>query len=193
MICALACKQTLKNYGITSAILYTNDVEPKKREEWIEKHAPSIDCLIVNPECVKTGLDLIQFPTVIYLQTGYNVFTLRQSSRRSWRIGQTQPVEVYYLYYNKTMQARAVNLIGRKLSASQALEGKLTSEGLQALGGEDENSALALAKALCSGGLTDGIESTWTALNQAHAETFKATLPTAPTAWTDRIFSIRQI
>jgi len=172
-------KKILEDHNLKTAILYAQNVDPRKREAWIEQHAPGIDVLITNPECVKTGLDLLQFPTVVYLQTGYNVFTLRQSSRRSWRIGQKLPVEIFYLYYTGTMQARAINLIGRKLSASQALEGKLTAEGLQALAGEDEDEALALARALCQGGLADGIESTWKALNEQN-RAFTATEQPAP-------------
>ena len=167
-------KKLLADYGITAEILYAKEVKPAQREKWIENISPTIDALIVNPEAVKTGLDLIDFPTVIYLQTGYSVFTLRQSSRRSWRIGQTQPVEIYYLYYADTMQSRAINLIGKKLSASVALEGKLTSEGLQAMAGDDEDAALALARALCQGGLSEGIESVWRSVNEKNAATVKA-------------------
>ena len=56
--------------------------------------------LITNPRCVETGLDLNAFTTIIFYSMGYNLFTLRQASRRSWRINQTAPrVEVYMLYY----------------------------------------------------------------------------------------------
>src|SRR3546814_17905000 len=53
-----------------------------------------IDVLITNPELVKTGLDLLEFPTIVFLQSGYNVYSLQQAARRSWRIGQKQPVRV---------------------------------------------------------------------------------------------------
>jgi hypothetical protein len=46
------------------------------------------------------------------------------------------------------MQARAMALMGRKLAASQALEGKFSSEGLVAMSGEDEGIEMALAKSL---------------------------------------------
>ena len=58
-----------------------------------------IDVLITNPELVKTGLDLLEFPTIVFLQSGYNVYSLQQAARRSWRIGQKQPVRVIYLGY----------------------------------------------------------------------------------------------
>jgi hypothetical protein len=34
------------------------------------------------------GLDLLAFPTLYFYETGYSLHTLRQASRRSWRIGQ---------------------------------------------------------------------------------------------------------
>lgn len=49
-----------------------------------------IDILVTNPELVKTGLDLLNFPTIDFLQPGYRVYRLQQASRRSWWIGQTE-------------------------------------------------------------------------------------------------------
>src|SRR5262249_8473744 len=104
-------------------------VELKRREDWIAKHGPKCDVIVSHPKLVETGLDLFDkkgghnFSTLVFYQTGYNLFTLRQASRRSWRIGQRLPCKVYYLYYEKTMQARAMALMGKKLSAAHAIEG----------------------------------------------------------------------
>jgi hypothetical protein len=46
------------------------------------------------------------------------------------------------------MQDRALALMGKKLTAAQALEGKFANEGLVALAGEDANVELALARSL---------------------------------------------
>ncbi|KXC26729.1 hypothetical protein AW888_06665 [Pseudomonas aeruginosa] len=62
-------------------------VDTARREDWIlDQIDRGIDALITNPELVKTGLDLRDFPTIAFLQTGYNVYTLQQAARRSWRI-----------------------------------------------------------------------------------------------------------
>ncbi len=45
------------------------------------------------------------------------------------------------------MQAQAMRLIGSKMTAAQAIEGKFTSEGLVAMA-DDEDVAAALAKTL---------------------------------------------
>jgi hypothetical protein len=128
-------------------------VELKKREEWIARHGPANDVIISHPKLVETGLDLFDkngghnFSTLVFYQTGYNLFTLRQASRRAWRIGQRLPCKVYYLYYERTMQARAMALMGKKLSAAHAVEGKFSSDGLVAMGGDD-GIEMALAKSL---------------------------------------------
>lgn len=125
-----------------------------RREEWIAKHACQLDVVISHPRLVETGLDLFDkggrhnFPTICFYETGYNLFTLRQASRRSWRIGQKKPCRVIYFYYEGTMQDRALALMGRKLTAAQALEGKFSSEGLVSMAGEDANVEIALARSL---------------------------------------------
>jgi hypothetical protein len=126
-----------------------------------------VQVVIGNPMLVQTGLDLLDFPTIIFYETGYSVFTLRQASRRSWRIGQDRPVRVHYLHYTGTMQERAIELVGKKLSASLAIEGKLTDDGLASMcAGEDMT--LMLAKALVEGTHIQGAESVWRGLNQPH-------------------------
>ena len=80
-------------------------VDASRREDWIaEQLDRGIDVLITNPELVKTGLDLLEFPTIVFMQSGYNVDSLQQAARRSWRIGQKQPVRVIYLGYAATSQ-----------------------------------------------------------------------------------------
>src|SRR5262249_19665874 len=76
--------------------------------------------------------------------------TMRQASRRAWRIGQRKDCKVIYLYYGGTLQARAMALMGKKMEAAQALEGKFSAEGLASLSGEDGSAEMALAKSLAN-------------------------------------------
>lgn len=135
-------------------------VEPKKREAWIEKHAKDIDVLLVNAELVKTGLDFYDFPTVVFYQVGYNIFTLRQAARRSWRIGQTQPVRVYFFCYEGTMQEIALSLIAKKLEVALIVEGDLP-EGLAEYVSSGESIIEEMAKALIEGGNYSSAERSW--------------------------------
>jgi hypothetical protein len=89
--------------------------------------------------------------TIIYYNVGYNLFTLRQSSRRSWRINQKSPkVEVYILFYRGTMQHRAIRLMATKLAVATTLEGNISDEGLSAMS-ECSDMTTLLAKELALG------------------------------------------
>jgi len=162
-------KDILTQNGIRAEIL-RSQVKPELREEWLrEKVEQDIQVIIGNPILVQTGLDLLDFPTIIFYQTGYSIFTLRQASRRSWRIGQDKPVRIHYLHYQGTMQERALELVGKKLSASLAIEGKLTDDGLASLS-SGEDMTLMLAKALIEGAQIDGAESVWRSMNQRRGD-----------------------
>ena len=112
----------LQAAGLRVAILGGN-VDPRKREDWIAKRVNSIDVLICNPRLVETGLDLIQFSTVIFFEIEYSLYTLWQSVRRVWRLGQTKPVKAIFSVYNSAMEATALRLMGRKMKAAQLVYG----------------------------------------------------------------------
>ena len=126
--------QLLGKEGYRAKILPAT-VPPEKREAWLENQLKGgLQVLICNPSLVETGLDLNAFTTLIYYNIAYNLFTLRQSSRRSWRINQTAPrVEVYFLYYEGVMQHSAMNLMASKLAVAGILEGNISDEGLAAM------------------------------------------------------------
>ena len=133
-------------------------VPPDKREAWVEKRVRTgLQVLITNQRCVETGLDLNAFTTLIFYSMGFNLFTLRQASRRSWRINQTAPrVEVYLLYYADTVQAKAMKLMASKLAVAGIIEGTLSEEGLAAMSDvRDLTSQMAKELAL---GIKDNVE-----------------------------------
>lgn len=133
------------------AVVMPASVPPEKREGWIANAVKQgAQVLICHPRLVATGLDLLEFPTLIWAQTDWSLLTFRQASRRSWRIGQTQPVKVIITAYEDTLQETCLQLLADKMLASEALEGRFSAEGLQSIGGEG-NTALQLAQALVYG------------------------------------------
>ena len=112
----------LQSAGLRVAILGGN-IDPRKREDWILNRIHAIDTLICNPRLVETGLDLVSFSTVVYFEIEYSLYTLWQSLRRVWRLGQSQPVKAVFSIYSSTMEAKALSLIGRKMKAAQLLFG----------------------------------------------------------------------
>ena len=133
-------------------------VKPAQREAWVDARlGEGLQVLICNPSLVETGLDLNAFTTLIFYDTGYKLFTLRQASRRSWRINQTAPrVEVYLLYYQSTMQHKAIKLMASKLAAAGMIEGSFSEEGLAAMS-ECEDMTSLMAKELMLG-IKDSVE-----------------------------------
>lgn len=126
-------KKIFQDNDILAAIL-NSTVKSREREQWIKnKLDENIDVLICNPSLVETGLDLLDFRTIVFYQCGYNLYTMRQASRRSWRISQDKDVEVYFLYYKNTVQEQVISLMANKLQAAMAIEGKFNAEGLNAL------------------------------------------------------------
>lgn len=137
--------------GFNPMVLRSEKVKPENREEWIAKGITAgHDVLICHPRVVETGLDLYAFPKIVWLNTGTSLFPVRQASRRSYRIGQTEPVEVRFLAYSDTLQTAQLLLMAKKLQAAAAAEGHITAEGLQILAGGSDSS-LALAQALAHG------------------------------------------
>jgi hypothetical protein len=137
----------LLHEGVRTAVL-TSSVPPDQREAWYDRQVRSgVQVVICHPKLVQTGLDLLQFPTLIFYETGYSIYVLRQASRRSWRIGQREPVKVKFLYYLDTLQANCLRLMGKKLLVSMAMEGKFANEGLQGID-EGDDLLMALAREL---------------------------------------------
>lgn len=81
-----------------------------------------------------------------------SLFTLKQASRRSWRIGQTENVKVIFMAYADTPQHKALELIGAKVASANSLEGRLSGDDdLSSMADEEDNIQLALAKAILKG------------------------------------------
>lgn len=150
-------QKLLCSEGYRTEIL-TPQIATDKREDWVNKRVKNgLQVLVTNPRCVETGLDLNAFTTIIFYSMGYNLFTLRQASRRSWRINQTAPrVEVHMLYYADTMQAKAMKLMASKLAVAGIIEGTFSEEGLAAMSDvKDLTSQMAKELAL---GIRDNVE-----------------------------------
>ncbi|RUS67429.1 hypothetical protein CUZ56_01374 [Saezia sanguinis] len=139
-------KRLLERQSLKVAVLRST-VDTSRREDWIiDQVDRGIDVLITNPELVKTGLDLLEFPTICFLQTGFNVYTLMQAARRSWRIGQTKSVRVLYMGYSKTSQITCLRLMAKKIAVTQSTSGDIPESGLDALNHDGDSLDIEMAK-----------------------------------------------
>ena len=128
----------LERHGFRAAVMKADRVEPKQREAWVAKRVEEgLDVLICHPRLVQTGLDLIDFATICWYETDYSVYTMRQASRRSWRIGQTRPVKVVFMAYRndaagrraQARRAEAAVLAGGRGRAARGRPGRLRRHG----------------------------------------------------------------
>lgn len=140
------------------AILESSNPPAKEREAWMHKKAEKdgVKVFITNPKCVETGLDFIweaedgkiyNFPTLIFYQLGYSLFTIWQASRRAYRLIQKEECRTYYIAYAGTLQEMAIQLIAEKQVATAAIQGKFSAEGLSAMA-NGVDSRVRLAQAL---------------------------------------------
>ncbi len=136
--------EVLRSNGI-KAVELKSTVPVEKREEWIEqKDREGYQVLVTNPVNVMTGLNIIQFPTIYFYETGFSTYVLRQSEVRHWRVNQKKPCKVFYSYYSDTLQEDAIKLIGGKKKESLKLEGVFSEDILSAMGeiGDDGSRVL---------------------------------------------------
>ncbi|RJX68691.1 helicase [Vibrio sinensis] len=141
-------KALLSAEGLKCAILRAS-VKTEDREDWIlEQVDRGMEVLITNPELVKTGLDLLEFPSIVFTNTGYNVYTLMQAARRSWRIGQKNDVDVNFLGYQGSAQMTCLTLMAKKIAVTQSTSGEMPENGLDVLNSDGDSVEVALAKSL---------------------------------------------
>ncbi len=163
----------LTRHGFRVAVMKADAVAPDRREAWVaEQVEKGLDVLICHPRLVQTGLDLIDFPTICWYETDYSVYTMRQASRRSWRIGQTRPVRVVFMAYRNSLQADALKLVAKKLQSSLAVEGELPEDGLAAYGDDGDDLMLALARKIVNGDEDEAetVEAVFAAARDAETE-----------------------
>jgi len=141
-------KRLLELEGFKVVVLRAT-VDASRREDWIAEQVDrGVDVLITNPELVKTGLDLFDFPTIVFMQTGYNVYSLQQAARRSWRIGQKQDIRVFYLGYAASSQMTCLQLMAKKIMVAQSTSGDIPESGLDVLNQDGDSVEVALARQL---------------------------------------------
>ena len=158
----------LTRHGFRVAVMKADAVAPDRREAWVaDRVKQGVEVLICHPRLVQTGLDLVDFPTICWAETDYSVYTMRQASRRSWRIGQTRPVKVVFMSYRNSLQADALKLVARKLQSSLAVEGELPEDGLAAYGDDGDDIMMALARKIVNGEEQDEAETVEAVFAQA--------------------------
>ena len=141
-------RKLIAHAGLPVAVLKSS-ISSTKREAWIAKQVQNgVKVLITNMELVRTGLDLIDFPTMIYAEPNYSAYTMQQALRRPLRLTQVHDVRAYYLVYRNTMESAAVSLIMEKVAAAVKVNGDSLEASLMASQSSADDVLSRLAKVL---------------------------------------------
>lgn len=135
-------------------ILSANDMSPAKRMAWIKANAPSMDALIVNPKLVETGLTLTMFSDIAFYEITPSLYTLWQSMRRVWRLGQDKDVATIFLAYAETVEADILQRMGKKMKYASMLYGDSAASVLES-NDEDGSIQEEIIRAALAGKLED--------------------------------------
>ena len=122
------------------------DGDAKGRLRWIQKVAPTTDVIICHPRKVETGLNLLEFPTIVWYEHDPSMYTVEQASARSHRVNQTKQVRIHHFAYRQTMQERYLRLIAEKADTSRMIYGELGTNGLSAFNSNSEELRQVIAR-----------------------------------------------
>ena len=167
---AARLERVLRQAGLRVAVLRAT-VPTLKRELWYEKQLKDgVHVVICHPKLVETGLDLLAFPTLYFYQTGYSLHTLRQASRRSWRIGQKHPVKVKFFVSKATTQTTCLRLMGKKMLVALMMEGKFSGEGIHSLESDDDMMSAMARELVERGRVGESADAVWADLKRERAQ-----------------------
>ena len=107
----------LKRRHISCSVLDQKTATAKNRERYLQEQVKKTDVLITNPELVKTGLDLIEYTTIIFADIPVNSCTIMQALYRSKRLIQENDVKVYYLTYTGCQEYDKTKSTAEKIKA----------------------------------------------------------------------------
>ncbi|WP_209124492.1 DEAD/DEAH box helicase [Alkalihalobacillus sp. BA299] len=157
--------------GAKVAVLRTGTTGTSDRSDWLRKKVEKegYNVIIVSTKLVKVGLDLLCTPTLIFYQFDWSLFTMNQASRRAWRIGQTEECRLFYLAYRETFQESMAQLVAQKNKAAQALNGDVSTDGLNAMLGDEGDLQSMLIKSIKKGEKLKGSTEEWVATTSDRA------------------------
>lgn len=140
-------------------VLKADTPAARKREAFIhEKAKAGIKVVIANAKVCETGLDFCwtedgifyNYPTIIFAQPTYELAVMMQASRRHYRLNQKEECRTYWMAYENTLQAAALQIMAAKQVAAAAIQGKFSAEGLASMA-QGVDSRLVLVQKLASG------------------------------------------
>ena len=113
------------------AILRSTTVKPGARGAWFAaREQDGTQLVLCHPGLVETGMNLIEWPEIVFAEPTYSLYRAMQARKRALRPTQTRDCNVTWLSYTETMIEQALDIIGSKATAATLLNGDDLSSGL---------------------------------------------------------------
>lgn len=127
------CKFSDEITAITSllgsrALRFDGTIPQRKRQEVIDRFKADAQYLVANKTCAGYGLNLQFCTQVVYYSNDWDLATRLQSEDRVYRLGQTQPVDIYDICAAGTLDVAISNSLQRKESLMFSLIGHLSDQ-----------------------------------------------------------------
>lgn len=154
-------KMILEKNGIACEIM-NDTIGVDQRFDWLEQQAQlGTEVLIMNQRLVEVGLDLMEFPTIMFYQMNDDINVVRQASRRSWRLGQHKLCKVLFFVADKTNQMVQFQRLMSRRVAAMIVEGRIERSSSLAKYADTSSSSMVadLSKTLSSVELTNAWKS----------------------------------
>ncbi|HIE37962.1 MAG TPA: hypothetical protein EYP77_02650, partial [Anaerolineae bacterium] len=128
----------------------------RTREHWYRQCVrDGVPVIIAHPGKIGIGLDLLEYPWIVFYQPVSSLYLMIQAKGRGWRLGQQWACETHFLYYDRTEEHALLQLLAEKMIADNLLRGgDLAGGGLASLGHHPVTAEMAL-RALKQGKLRD--------------------------------------
>ena len=164
-------ERLLTNEGVRCYVERSGEARTRAERIKEKLRRGEMDALIVHPKKIEVGVDLPEFPTIVWYETEYSTYVTRQASRRSYRPQQTKPVRVYFMTYENTLQEDALLLCAKKALVSMRVEGDdYVSGGLASLGESTGSLFDTLTRVMSGTAVVEGsLEETFAEINAEEA------------------------
>ena len=104
----------------------TGEVESEDRAEYVKEFQenPDVKIIVCNIQAGGVGITLTAADSSLFLEQGWNPGTMEQAEDRIHRIGQTNPVTIYYMLADETIDRGKWKMIEEKrLNVKDGVDG----------------------------------------------------------------------
>lgn len=128
---------------LLSCAVVDGDTHPDKRAEILRFSCSAASCGVATILSVTTGIDLTCYDSIIMCGLDWLPSNLRQAEDRIHRIGQVNPVTIYYLIGTGTLDEIVRERVIKRLENNEAILGSSDRDFIDDLSGGSEDELLA--------------------------------------------------